>query len=222
MNTDTDAETTTKRLLFDPNPPKKSQKTQKTKKVATSTKEKKDRVVTQTKTWNKHFQESDYSVETQLQWIEDLRKKLDHETSTHTSAPISEKQRFLKSQINGKIQGYKTQDIQKKKLDLTQFVDLVCVLDKLIECRLLCFYCKDPMLVWYKHTRDPKQWSLDRINNDFGHNKNNIEISCLSCNIRRRCMYHDRFRFTKQLILTKVDHTTNDVNMEIDMDHHTT
>ena len=38
--------------------------------------------------------------------------------------------------------------------------------------------------------------------------KNNIEISCLSCNIRRRCMYHDRFRFTKQLNLVKLDHTS--------------
>lgn len=206
----TNVESTTKQLIFDPNP----KKSQKTKKVATSTKEKKDRVVTQTKIWNKHFQEEDYCVEIQLQWIQDLRKKLGLETNTS----ITDKQRFLKSQINGKIQGYKTQDIQKKKLDPIQFVDIECVLDKLIECRLLCFYCKDPMFVWYKHTRDPKQWSLDRINNDYGHNKNNIEISCLSCNIRRRCMYHDRFRFTKQLKLTKVDHTDSVVDVVDVMD----
>jgi uncharacterized membrane-anchored protein YhcB (DUF1043 family) len=193
--------TETKQLVFDPNPVKK------TKKVATQTKEKKDRVVTQTKLWNKHFQDSDYGVETQQQFIQDLRDNLD--TATTSNTILTDKQRFLRSQINGKIQGYKTQDIQKKKLDMSRFVDIECVLDKLIECKLYCFYCKDPMLVWYKHTRDPKQWSLDRIDNDYGHNKNNIEISCLSCNIRRRCMYHDRFRFTKQLTLTKVDHDGN-------------
>lgn len=215
----TDAETTTKQLIFDPNP-------KKTKKVATSTKEKKDRVVTQTKIWNKHFKESDYCVSTQLQLIQDLREKLEHDTpATNANATLTDKQRFLRSQINGKIQGYKTQDIQKKKLDLNQFVDLLCVLDKLIECNLLCFYCKDPMLVWYKHTRDPKQWSLDRINNDYGHNKNNVEISCLSCNIRRRCMYHDSFRFTKQLKLTKVDNTKVDNTVgglvqDLDQNHH--
>ena len=168
----------------------------KNKKVSTSTKEKKDRVVTKTERWNKHFQDDDYTTEMQLQYINQLQQN-----------EMTDKSRLLKSQINGKIQGYKSQDVQKNKYDESQFIDLACVLGKLIDCGLLCFYCKEPMLVWYKHIRDPKQWSLDRIDNDYGHNKNNIEISCLSCNIRRRCMYHDRFRFTKQLTLTKVDHT---------------
>ena len=46
-------------------------------------------------------------------------------------------------------------------------------------------------------------WTLERINNDFGHNYGNLEIACLSCNIKRRTMYHERFVFTKQLIIVK-------------------
>ena len=181
---------------------KNKNKNEKTKKVATTTKEKKDRVVTQTKKWNTHFQEYDYNIDKQLELVRELQLDGDKNNTT-------QKNRFLLSQIKGKIQGYKTQDIQKNKLDVGKLIDLPYVLNKLIDCGLLCYYCKEPMLVWYKHTRDPKQWSLDRIDNDYGHNKGNVEISCLSCNIKRRCMYHDRFRFTKQLILTKVDHNHN-------------
>jgi len=58
-------------------------------------------------------------------------------------------------------------------------------------------------MVLYKSVREPKQWSVERINNDYGHNKNNVTIACLSCNLSRRTMYHERYRFTKQLIIDK-------------------
>ena len=177
--------------------------------MCTHTRQKKN--TTQTKKWNTHFQEYDYNIDKQLELVRELQLDGDKNNTT-------QKNRFLLSQIKGKIQGYKTQDIQKNKLDVGKLIDLPYVVNKLIDCGLLCYYCKDPMLVWYKHTRDPKQWSLDRIDNDYGHNKGNVEISCLSCNIKRRCMYHDRFRFTKQLILTKVD---NDNDNDNDNDHTT-
>jgi hypothetical protein len=59
------------------------------------------------------------------------------------------------------------------------------------------------MKILYEHVREPKQWSLERIDNDYGHNKNNVEIACLSCNLRRKTMYHERFIFTKQLNIVK-------------------
>ena len=104
-----------------------------------------------------------------------------------------------------KIRGYRSQDIAKDLLDPTQFIDYDFVVSKLIECELTCFYCKEPMVVFYTHSREPKQWSIERIDNTYGHNKNNVEMACLTCNIRRRCMYHERFRFTKQLQLKKID-----------------
>ena len=45
-----------------------------------------------------------------------------------------------------------------------------------------------------------KQWTLERIDNGMGHNKDNVEIACLLCNLRRRTMYHERYVFTKQMM----------------------
>ena len=51
--------------------------------------------------------------------------------------------------------------------------------------------------------REEKQWSVERIDNNFGHNKENVTIACLECNLRRKTMYHERFKFTKQLTIVK-------------------
>ena len=52
--------------------------------------------------------------------------------------------------------------------------------------------------------RDKHQWTLDRIDNSIGHNKENVVISCLECNLKRRTTEIDRFTFTKQLKITKL------------------
>jgi hypothetical protein len=53
--------------------------------------------------------------------------------------------------------------------------------------------------------REPQQWTLERMDNDFGHNEGNVVIACLSCNLRRRTMHYERYLFTKQLNIVKVD-----------------
>ena len=77
--------------------------------------------------------------------------------------------------------------------------------ETLIENELKCYYCIKCVYVLYKSVREPKQWSVERMNNKYGHNKNNITIACLECNMKRRTIYHERFRFTKQLIVQKMD-----------------
>ena len=74
---------------------------------------------------------------------------------------------------------------------------------------MLCFYCLQQVKIIYTQVRDPKQWTLERIDNSLGHNRGNVVISCLSCNIRRRCMYHERYVFTKQAaaVVTKLNYT---------------
>ena len=67
------------------------------------------------------------------------------------------------------------------------------------ECELKCFYCKDCVALLYENVREPRQWTLERIDNSIGHNIGNIEISCLSCNLRRRTMHHERYILTKQI-----------------------
>ena len=57
--------------------------------------------------------------------------------------------------------------------------------------------------ILYEKVREPKQWTLDRIDNRYGHNKENVLIACLDCNVRRKTMYHERYAFTKQLNIVK-------------------
>ena len=59
--------------------------------------------------------------------------------------------------------------------------------------------------ILYKLVRESSQWSIERINNEFGHNKDNVTIACLDCNLKRKTMYHERFKFTKQLNIVKND-----------------
>jgi hypothetical protein len=108
-------------------------------------------------------------------------------------------------EINKKICSYKHQDIIKKKLDLESFIDFNCIIDKMIECELKCRYCICEMSVLYDITREMKQWSVDRIDNDKGHNKDNFHLACLDCNLKRRRRTDEKFLFTKQLSIVKKD-----------------
>ena len=108
-------------------------------------------------------------------------------------------------EINKKICSYKHQDIIKKKLDVELFIDFNCVINKMIECELKCRYCICEMSVLYDITREMKQWSVDRIDNDKGHNKDNFHLACLDCNLKRRRRTDEKFLFTKQLSIVKKD-----------------
>jgi hypothetical protein len=115
---------------------------------------------------------------------------------------LSKNHVFIMQQIRNKISSYKSQDTHKSKFDPAKFVTERSVLDLFEASRLQCYYCKEPTLVLYEIVRDPKQWSLERLDNRFGHNSDNVVLSCLQCNLRRRCMHSDRYLKTKQM--TKV------------------
>lgn len=116
---------------------------------------------------------------------------------------VDEECREMRRQIQNKISSYKMQDIQKNKYDEDKFVDFYFVVSMLLEKELRCYYCKESVFLFYNFVRENKQWTLERIDNDQGHNKDNVEIACLLCNLRRRTMYHERFLFTKQLSIVK-------------------
>ena len=107
-------------------------------------------------------------------------------------------------QINKKIYGYKQQDKIKKTLDEAKFLNFESVIRKMIECELKCRYCKSEMNVLYDISREMKQWSVDRIDNDVGHNMDNFHLACLDCNLKRRRRTDEKFLFTKQLNIVKV------------------
>jgi hypothetical protein len=153
-------------------------------------KEKKIRVVAQTDKWQQVLQSEYYSSEFQNDIL----------TLQNTESPIY---KMMIQQIQQKINGYKSQDLDKSLFSIADFVDLNYTIDLIKKSDLKCYYCKNEMKILYEHVREPKQWSLERIDNKYGHNKNNVEIACLSCNLRRKTMYHERFIFTKQLNIVK-------------------
>jgi hypothetical protein len=111
--------------------------------------------------------------------------------------------KLMKRQIEKKINNYKQQDINKNMYDSNNIITLEETISKLKESHLLCYYCNKEMFILYEIVRESFQWTLDRIDNSFGHNKNNVIIACLQCNLKRRKQSKDAFLFTKQLQIVK-------------------
>jgi hypothetical protein len=107
--------------------------------------------------------------------------------------------------IDKKIAGYKHQDILKKCFNSEKFINHDFVIQLLQNSQLMCFYCKESVLLSYDIAREMKQWTLDRIDNNQGHDIDNVVISCLQCNLQRRNKNSNAFKFTKQLQVEKMD-----------------
>ena len=109
----------------------------------------------------------------------------------------------LASHIKNKLYNYKQQDTIKKKLNEEQFVSYEETILLLRMCDLKCCYCSSEVYILYERVREMKQWSLDRVDNNIGHNSGNVVISCLECNLKRRRTNKDAFMFTKNMVIIK-------------------
>jgi len=114
----------------------------------------------------------------------------------------------LTSHIKNKIYNYKQQDILKKHLNENEFVSFKETINLLKNSNMKCCYCSSEIYILYERVREMKQWSLDRINNDIGHNSGNLLIACLECNLKRRRTNKDKFMFTKNMIIIKEEKET--------------
>jgi hypothetical protein len=166
------------------------EETKLTKKIKNQ-KEKKKRV--ETKTWG--LNEETLHYEMQFKYLNDMDEKDKNEKDEYVSK--------LKTHIKTKLCSYKHQDILKKKFDETLFVSFNETIQLLKKSQLKCCYCSDNIYILYEHVRENKQWSLDRINNDIGHNSGNLVIACLECNLKRRRTNKDAFMFTKNMVIVK-------------------
>jgi len=110
---------------------------------------------------------------------------------------------LLKREIDKKIRGYKSQDIQKTLLNNNKFISLDNTIEKLVSSKLKCYYCNDNCQLLYSNVLSKKQWTLDRINNDLGHNDDNVVICCYECNVKRGDMDSQRFKHGKSIKIIK-------------------
>lgn len=158
-------------------------------------KEKKMRVETQT--WG--LNENDLSCDKQREILLSIKEN-------KTDAKAKNKCKYsslFASHIKTKLSSYKQQDVLKKKYNDHEFIRFQDTVNLLCDSNLKCHYCSCDVYILYEVVREEKQWSLDRINNDIGHNKGNLVIACLECNLKRRRTNKDSFMFTKNLVITR-------------------
>jgi hypothetical protein len=176
-------------------------------------KEKEKKMRVETNTWG--LDNEDLAFETQLELLRQISdslvktKEAINETNDNkeiTNKEITNKERqMIISHIKTRLSSYKQQDILKKKYLPQDFVSYNDVIGLLTQSNMKCYYCNCETYLLYEIVREMKQWSLDRINNDIGHNKNNLVICCLECNLKRRRTNKDAFFFTKNLKIQKMD-----------------
>lgn len=120
------------------------------------------------------------------------------------SQPFDAEQ-LVRRELTNKLASYKQQDVKKEKYDGEKFITMEQLLEKLITSKMKCKYCMKQVYILYEKQREKVQWTLDRVNNDEGHNDDNVIVACLDCNLRRRRLDSDKFLFTKQMNLVKID-----------------
>lgn len=163
-------------------------------------KDKKKRV--ETDTWG--LDEIQLSFDTQLEILKNIYSINELKTNKLIkTTKVNKYSSLIVSHIKNKISSYKQQDILKNIFLESVFVSYDYVIQLLNDCNLKCYYCSCETFLLYEFVREMKQWSLDRINNDIGHNKNNLIISCLECNLKRRRTNKDSFMFTKNLKISR-------------------
>ena len=111
---------------------------------------------------------------------------------------------LISRELEKKINSYKSQDIKKGIYDKNSLIKKEEVIEKLVISQLKCVYCSCKIKIIFINVREPTQWTLDRIDNDKCHSKDNTLISCLKCNLDRRVTNIDKFKFTKNLSVKKV------------------
>jgi RNase P subunit RPR2 len=114
-----------------------------------------------------------------------------------------EERKFFIKEIKNKLDGYSRQDVENGNHDLSAFISLNATIELLLVSKLRCTYCYKCCELIYKDVMAPRQWTLDRVDNDQGHNDGNVVIACLACNLQRRTMDAKRFKFGKQLRIVK-------------------
>jgi len=170
--------------------------------------EKKKKVVTHTKRWATAFDcEDDFTIEQQYKYLEFLSAVCMTEQIDNAICEFTDRKKYelILSLLRNKLAGYKSQDCIKGLFDGDRFIDLSYVLQLLIDSKLVCHYCSKPTYIIYEIVREMNQWTIDRIDNSIGHVRGNVVNACLLCNLNRKTIKSEKYLFTKQLAIIKVE-----------------
>lgn len=91
-----------------------------------------------------------------------------------------------------RFKGYVEQDKETERYEKKHFITYMELNGLMEKQSNKCLYC------WECLTNN--NWSLDRINNDFGHNGDNCVLSCVNCNTQRSDEYFAVFYRKKALL----------------------
>jgi 5-methylcytosine-specific restriction endonuclease McrA len=123
-------------------------------------------------------------------------------TASATTAPTL---KHILREIDTKRKAYIYQDKNHEIYDPRYSITTEQIVELLVGAELLCHYCREICQVAYKESMCRRQWTLDRIDNNYGHNDANVVIACLDCNLKRGTMDAERFRQGKQFTFRKVE-----------------
>ena len=158
----------------------------------------------------KEFQDNDYKeiiVNKDASASADATKAVASTTSTKKNENTLNilTLKHIVREIENKRKAYIYQDKQHSIYDPRYSISLEHIIALIIESNLNCYYCREICQLTYKEVMCRKQWTLDRIDNDYGHNHTNVVIACLDCNLKRGNMDSERFRQGKQFTFRKVE-----------------
>jgi hypothetical protein len=115
-----------------------------------------------------------------------------------------DKKNTIIKELRKKLSSYLAQDKKKNRpYDKKKYINYDELLSHLVKSKLRCYYCKVKVMLLYNNIREPKQWTLDRIDNNQPHNTDNVVISCLKCNLERRRRNDKKFLMGKQMKIIK-------------------
>lgn len=158
--------------------------------------EKKQKMRIETETWNINDDELSHSIQHEIL----------NNIYSNSIIKNNENKKYIStfiSNLKNKLSSYKQQDLLKQKYNSENFISYEETLSLLVQSNLLCHYCHNEIYILYKQVREMSQWSLDRIDNEIGHDSGNLVISCLKCNLKRRRINKNAFMFTQNMIVTR-------------------
>jgi hypothetical protein len=142
----------------------------------------------------------DNVYDTDQSLVLDMLKASVADKSVGISAPeqsISTGLAYVLREIDTKRKAYIYQDKHHQIYDPRFSITTDRIVELLVAADLLCHYCREICQVAYKEAMCRRQWTLDRTDNNYGHNDANVVIACLDCNLKRRNRSVKKFLLSK-------------------------